>query len=174
MAYRKPRGKTDLDVTGFLSIMSIVTGLICLILFVIALRIALNPDLVKIVSFKLFTSIRSQPSNPKSPSYVDCHPGDNPDNPYVVLYPGGTKVTWTELQKPNNEFEKMLAKIQERSAKEYIIVMVRPGSVKAYRQVRKMIGKRPIDVGYDAIDADFKIDWAAAEAAAGIKHEEQK
>lgn len=68
MARPRTKMKTDLDVTGFLSIMSIVCGLICLILFVIALRIALNPQALKIVSFKLFTSSRAVTKNLKVPS----------------------------------------------------------------------------------------------------------
>ena len=161
MARQKTKTKTDLDVIGFLSVMSIVTGLICLILFVIALRIAMNPRALRIVSFKLFTSSRASPVNPKVPSYVDCTPEG------LILYPGEVKLTWEALQRPDNELVKMLDRIQENTANEYIIVMVRPESVKFYRQVRKLVGQRPIDVGYDAIDAEFKIDWDAAVRALG-------
>lgn len=161
MARPRTKMKTDLDVTGFLSIMSIVCGLICLILFVIALRIALNPQALKIVSFKLFTSSRAVTKNLKVPSYIDCGPNG------IVLYPGGVQLSWDDLQRPGNALELMLDKIQERTDKEYVIVMVRPQSVKYYRLVRNMIGKRPIDVGYDVIDADFKVDWEAAVRAVG-------
>ncbi len=47
-------------------------------------------------------------------------------------------------------------------------LVVRPRSVKLYRTVRKLIGKRPIEVGYDAIDADFKVDWNEAEKGLAI------
>jgi hypothetical protein len=43
--------------------------------------------------------------------------------------------------------------------------------VKFYRTVRNLIEKRPIDVGYDAIDADFKVDWNAAEKALAISED---
>jgi len=156
MARQRAKGKTDLDVTGFLSVMSIVTGLICLILFVIALRIAMNPLALKIVSFKLFTSIRAATRNPKVPSYIDCGPTG------LVLYPGAKHVSWEDLQRPANSLERMLDDIQANADREYVIVMVRPQSVKFYRQVRNSIGKRPIDCGYDAVDADFVVDWEAA------------
>jgi hypothetical protein len=161
MARQRTRTKTDLDVTGFLSVMSIVTGLIALILFVIALRIALNPSALKVVSFRLFTSSRATGTNIKVPSYVDCHPDR------LVLYPGGIRVTWEDLQRPGNALERMLDGIQQETAKEYVIVMVRPNSVKFYRQVRNLIGKRPIDVGYDVVDKDFVVDWEAAVRALG-------
>ncbi len=161
MARERTKTKTDLDVTGFLSVMSIVTGLICLILFVIALRIAINPNALKIVSFRLFTSSRAVSTNPKVPSYIDCQPAG------LVLYPGGVRVAWEDLQRPNNPLEMMLDRIQERTDKEYVIVMVRPQSVKFYRQVRNMIGKRAIDVGYDVVDKDFVVDWEAAVKSLG-------
>jgi hypothetical protein len=50
--------------------------------------------------------------------------------------------------------------------------MVRPQSVKFYRTVRNLISKNyTIDVGYDAIDADFKVDWNAAEKALAISED---
>lgn len=165
MARHRGKTKTDLDVLGFLSVMSIVTGLICLILFVIALRIALNPKLVKIVSFKLFSSSRASPHNPKVPSYIDC------GSDYLMLYPGSHKLTWDDLQRPGNELEKMLDKIQQNSDKEYVIVMVRPKSIRFYRTVRSLLAKRPIDIGYDVIDADFKVNWSEAVKALGVVEE---
>jgi hypothetical protein len=35
--------------------------------------------------------------------------------------------------------------------------MVRPQSVKYYRTMRNLIGARPIDVGYEPVDADFEV-----------------
>jgi len=165
VARKRAKGKTDLDVLGFLSVMSIVTGLICLILFVIALRIAMNPKLVKIVSFKLFSSSRANPNNPKVPSYIDCAPDG------LTLYPGNKKLTWEDLQESGNELEKMLDRIQARTEEEYVIVMVRPKSVKFYRAVRSMLSKRPIDIGYDVIDADFKVNWSEALKSLGMAEE---
>jgi hypothetical protein len=163
MARQRARGKTDLDVTGFLSVMSIVTGLICLILFVIALRIAMNPNALKVVSFKLFTSGRATSTTVKIPSYIDCQPEE------IVLYPGAVRLTWQDLQVPGNALEKFLDNIQAHNDEQYVIVMVRPQSVKFYRQVRNAVGKRPMDVGYDVIDADFKVDWDAAVQALGVR-----
>jgi hypothetical protein len=62
----------------------------------------------------------------------------------------------------------LLDKVQQHEKQEYVVVMVRPKSVVLYRTVRKLIEKRPIDVGYDAVDADFKVDWNEAEKALTI------
>ena len=162
MARRKPYEKIDINVEPFLSIMAIVLKLMTLSLVVIVMRIAVNPHALKIIAFRGLYEGRGNIENPKIPSYVDCHADG------LVLYPSGAKVGWDELQRPGNAVEAMLDQVQERRDKEYVIVMVRPGSVKFYRTVRTLIGKRPIDVGYDAVDADFSANWDEARKALAV------
>ena len=162
MARRKQYEKIDINVEPFLSIMAIVLKLISLILVVIVMRIAVNPHALKIIALAGIHPGRGNIENPKIPSYIDCHPDG------LVLYPLGTKVGWEDLQRPGNAVEQLLEKVQENAAKEYVVVMVRPQSVKYYRTVRNLIGKRPIDVGYDAVDADFKVDWDEARKALSV------
>jgi|GEM_PF-1924029 len=92
----------------------------------------------------------------KLPSYVDC----SADR--VTIHPGGKRVTWAELQSSDNEVTKLLDRIERNTGEEYLVVMVRPGSVKFYRQVRNLAARRCIDVGYDVVDADFIVDWDEA------------
>jgi len=162
MARRKQYEKIDINVEPFLSIMAIVLKLISLILVVIVMRIAMNPHALKIIALAGLFPGRGNIENPKVPSYIDCHPNG------LVLYPGKTTVTWEDLQRPDNAVEKLLDKVQTHSPAEYVVVMVRPESVKYYRTVRNLIGKRPIDVGYDAVDADFKVDWDEARKALSV------
>jgi len=162
MARRKQYEKIDINVEPFLSIMAIVLKLISLILVVIVMRIAINPLGRKIVALPDLYEGRGNIDKPKEPSYIDCHPEG------LVLYPGNTKVGWDELQRPNNAVEALLDKVQARKDNEYVVVIVRPGSVKFYRTVRSLIGKRPIDVGYDAIDAEYKVDCHEAQKALAV------
>jgi hypothetical protein len=126
------------------------------------MRIAVNPKGKRIIAFAGLYSGHNNVTNPKIPSYIDCQPDK------LVLYPGGVKVAWEELQQLGNPVEKLLDKVQARKDDEYVVVMVRPRSVRLYRTVRNLISKRPIEVGYDAIDADFKIDWNEAEKGLAI------
>ena len=162
MARRKPYEKIDINVEPFLSIMAIVLKLISLILVVIVMRIAVNPKGKRIIAFAGLYSGHNNVTNPKIPSYIDCQQDK------LVLYPGEVKVAWEELQQSGNPVEKLLDKVQAHKDDEYVVVMVRPGSVRLYRTVRNLIRKRPIEVGYDAIDADFKVDWNAAEKGLAI------
>jgi hypothetical protein len=164
MARRKTYEKIDINVEPFLSIMAIVLKLISLILVVIVMRIAVNPHAKKIISLLAYEG-RGNVENPKAPSYIDCFPDG------VVIYPESIRVSWDALQRPDNAVEKLLDKVQAHKDDEYIVVMVRPESVKFYRAVRNLIGKRPIDVGYDVVDADFKVNWDAARKALGVAEE---
>ena len=96
---------------------------------------------------------RVTPFKSKESFYIDCQSNS------VTLYPGATNVTWESLQRPDNAVEKLLDQIQASYKTQYVIVMARPDSVKVFRQVRKIVGGRPIDVDYDAVDAAFKVDW---------------
>jgi hypothetical protein len=169
MARRKAYEKIDINVEPFLSIMAIVLKLISLILVVIVMRIAVNPKGKRIVAFTELYSGHGNTSNPKIPSYIDCQPDG------LTLYasdmPKGTQVGWDDLQRPDNAVNVLLDKVQQHKDEEYVVVMVRPKSVKFYRTVRNLIEKRPIDVGYDVIDADFKVDWNAAEKALAVSED---
>lgn len=165
MARRKPVEAIKIDVEPFLSIMAIVLKLISLILVVIVMRIAINPKAKKIMSLVGLWQGRGNVESIKAPAYIDCHPD------YIQLFPGATKVTWEDLQRPGNPVEKLLDKVQGNREEEYIVVMARPKSVKLYRSVRGLIGKRPIDVGYDAVDADFEVNWDEARKALSVKED---
>ncbi len=162
MARKKAYKKIDIDVEPFLSIMAIVLKLISLVLVVIVMRIAINPKAKRIIALTGLYSGHGNYDNPKSPSYIDCGPDG------LTLYPGAMTVNWDQLQHPDNPVDQLLDKIQADSSNQYVVVMVRPRSVKYYRTVRSMISKRPIDVGYDAVDEDFKVNWDAERKALAI------
>jgi len=167
MARRKAYEKIDINVEPFLSIMAIVLKLISLILVVIVMRIAMNPNSKKIIALAgLYKGKGNQGGEAKSPSYVDCK-ADR-----IVLYPGEISITWEDLQRPDNKLDKFLDRVQERTKDEYVVVMVRPHSLKYYRAVRNLISKRPIDVGYDAVDSDFKVNWDEARKALAISEDQ--
>lgn len=165
MARRKTYEKIDINVEPFLSIMAIVLKLISLILVVIVMRIAMNPKAKRIIALSGLWSGKGNIQTMQVPTYLDCHPD------HITVYPGNIKVTWEDLQEANNPIEKVLDRVQSRREEEYIVVMARPKSVKLYRTIRGLIGKRPIDVGYDAVDADFEVNWDEARKALAIKED---
>ena len=89
---------------------------------------------------------------PKEAYYIDCWPDS------VVLLPGTIKVTWEELQQPTNALAKFLDDVQQRNLTTYAVVIARPDSVKVFRQVRKMIGARSIDCGYEVLATNVPLE----------------
>jgi hypothetical protein len=163
---RKTKAKIDIDVLPYLSIMLSVLGIICLIIVVMVMNIALNPKAIAIVSFKgLFAGsqgggagtgpveVDGASQSPKIPSYLDCSAGG------VSLFPGETNVLPAELMAPDNAVKTLLDKVEANSSNEYVIVLIRPGSLPVYRAIRKMLADRNIDIAYDTLEATATIDW---------------
>ena len=143
----------------------IVMKLISLIMVVIVMRIAVNPKAKRVVAFAGLYEGKGNVENAKIPSYIDC--GEN----NVTIYPGAKHVSWEELQRPGNPVDQLLDKVEAHSAEEYVVVMVRPKSLKYYRAIRNRIAKRTVDVGYDAVDADFRVNWDEATKALQVSED---
>jgi len=159
---RKEKTKIDIDVLPYLSIMLCVLGIICLIIVVMVMNIALNPKAAKVLAFHMLYQgfAKGESATPgaggnvvKSPSYLDCSAEG------VNIFPGDITVLAGELQQTSNQVKVVIDRIQGNASNEYVIVLVRPGSLPVYRQVRKMLANRPIDIAYDALEANAKIDW---------------
>ena len=172
MARRKRYEKIDINVEPFLSIMAIVLKLISLVLVVvIVMRIAINPKGKRIVAFTgpvLGTREYDEPQD----SFLYRLPSAMGLRSYSSDMPAGRAGAHGMIcSGRDNSVNQLLDKVQQHKDEEYVVVMVRPQSVKFYRTVRNLIEKRPIDVGYDAIDANFKVDWDAAEKALAISED---
>jgi hypothetical protein len=163
--------KIDIDVVPYLSIMVIVLKLICLILIVTVMRVALNPRQLKVLSFQ--GQYQGADANPlkarthksvvKLPNYIECAPNT------VSIFPGSDTLTLSQLVEPSNAVQQLLDRVQTNAGNEYIIILMRPGSVPVYRHLRKLLAKRDIDVGYDVLDAGSKIDWQREAKALNIQ-----
>lgn len=90
----------------------------------------------------------------KRPYYIETTPTG------LILYPGSIAVPLDQLTKaPNSMVDHILDSVQANATNEYVVVLVLPGSESSYRILRKMIGVRRIDVGYEAVDPDLKPKW---------------
>jgi hypothetical protein len=158
---RRPKEKIDIDVVPYLSIMVIVLKLICLILIVTVMRIALNPLGRTVITFsqlyevpeKKQTNAKGEAVMMKSPSYVECRSYG------VAIFPGSIEVPAEEVGREGGPLDELLTRVEENKDMEYVILIVRPRSVHVYREVRKMLTFRGIDVGYDVLETETKIDW---------------
>lgn len=162
---RKPKAKTDIDVVPYLSIMVIVLKLITLILIVQIIPIATNPERFKILSFEeLFTTRKAPVGKLKEPTYFDCGPDQ------VEIIPGRKIVTFRELREPGNLVERTVEQLAAHADRQYAILLVRPHSLPVYRHLRRVLGSySALEVGYDVLDANHKIDWEGEARRARIE-----
>lgn len=165
MPAKKPY-KVDIDVVPYLSIMAIVLKLICLILIVMVMRIAINPDALKIIRYeKLYqppeeannnstnTGAGTDKQMSREPVYIDCHPD------HVEIQPEGKIISTVDLKEQGGDFEHALDFLSDNTASNFAIVIARPNSAPVYRYVRRELAKRKLTVGYDVLESDVVIQW---------------
>jgi hypothetical protein len=164
---RKPKEKIDIDVVPYLSIMVIVLKLICLILIVTVMRIALNPQGKLIIIIKDLQQLKEEASKdkkklPKVPTYIECRQDG------LFIFPGDKTIGIDDLVTPDNAFSQLLSDVEGNATNQYVIMIVRPNSLPFYRYVRKALSRRQIDMGYDVLESDIKLDWKASAKSQGI------
>ena len=93
----------------------------------------------------------------KQPYYIDCRTDS------VIIQPVFIKASLEDLQQPTNAIASFLEGVQQRKDETYVVIMARPGSIKTFRTLRKLIGNYQIDVGYDILDTDVSLDWNGKE-----------
>lgn len=173
MPAKKPY-KVDIDVVPYLSIMAIVLKLICLILIVMVMRIAINPDALKVIRYqqlyqppeeaaeKVMGQTTQKQIN-KEPTYLDCQPDR------IEIQPSGTILSLMELKERDGEFQSLLHTLDANSKSNFAIIIARPGAESVYRFVRRQIAARKLTVGYDVLESDVIIDWTNAMSRLQIK-----
>ena len=67
-----------------------------------------------------------------------------------------------QLELAENPFEQLLDTISRNKEKEYVILIVRPGSSKLTRRLRAAIADRNIDVGWEFFENDRRINYIKA------------
>lgn len=151
---RPHKKEAEIDVVPYLDSMVIVLNLICLILIIMLMPIALNPKAVKILSFEdLFRAKEQRIQHTMIPTYFDCSPEG------ITILPGGMHVPATDLRQSGNPVEKIVLDCERNRDEKYIVLLIRPNSLPVYRFVRKMVGRRDIDIGFDVLAANAKLDW---------------
>lgn len=165
--------KVDIDVVPYLSIMAIVLKLISLILIVMVMRIASNPEALKVIRYpELFQPLEEagivvdgvrQKQISRVPVYFDCRPAGVEIVRFDVTSNGLSLVRTTtplnELRAPDSDMQFMLERLKTNSAAEYAILIVRPKSTSIYRYLRNEVNMRKMPVGYDALGDEVVIDW---------------
>lgn len=83
----------------------------------------------------------------KDPVYVDVQPDQ------VTICPENRAIPSSSLSVPGNEFMQLLEDIERVREVRYVVLVLRPGSENTQRQLRQLIQKYPVDVGFEPWEA---------------------
>ena len=83
----------------------------------------------------------------KTPHFVDVRRDG------LVFYPGENHLPVAALAQPGNTFEKLLDSIAPKANRDYVVLLVRPGTASLSRKLRGAIIGRGIDVGLEIYEA---------------------
>ena len=89
----------------------------------------------------------------KDPVYVDVQPDQ------VTICPENTVIPSSKLSVPRNEFIQLLEDIERVREVRYLVLVLRPGSDKTQRQLRHIVQKYPVDVGFEPWEAERPVSY---------------
>ncbi|WP_146139835.1 hypothetical protein [Chroococcidiopsis thermalis] len=87
----------------------------------------------------------------KTPRYIECQK----DGP--IIHSSQKFVSKQEIGISNSVLEKLLVEMSERRDREYLIVAVRPDGIDVFKEVRRLVEQKNIDIGFEPIDEGWRL-----------------
>ena len=151
----KNRDSTKTDLSSFMCIILMLTGALITIMISNVVVISANPENVQITSV-LPTGMDQdvfdfEGNKIKNPWYLEIL------RDRMVIHPGEEIVTIKDLESRDNGFERLLAKVEEKKDRQYIVMLVRPYGAGVARKIKRLILDRGVDIGVDLLDKDTPV-----------------
>ena len=140
----RSRQSIQIDLFPFLSILACTICSLILLIIVLTSEIIGSQKQVTIVAKSDNGLNRS-----KQPRYIECKADG------VILHPDQVLVPSSGLESQFSPLGILLKKIDP--GQEYLIVVVRSDGIDTFRRVRSLIEGRGIDIGYEPLDKDWKL-----------------
>ncbi|GFE67788.1 hypothetical protein [Chroococcus sp. FPU101] len=136
---------TEIELFPFLSVLACTIGTLILLIIVLTTQIFGEQQSVTIIA-KSETGKNAS----KKPRYIECRQDG------IIIYPQEEFIPQQYLKLSDTLLELLLT-LKQNKDKEYLIVAVRPDGIETFQQVRGLIEKQGIDIGYEPIDQNWKI-----------------
>lgn len=145
---RKPhsRSSIEMELFPFLSVLACTIGTLILLIIVITTQTLSSEKQVKIVARN-----ETGKNQAKTPRYLECREDG------IVIYPEEKFVPTINISNSNSALSQLISDVQKNSNQEYLIVAIRPKGIKVFRQVRTIIEKAKIDIGYEPINEGWTL-----------------
>ena len=136
----------EIELLPFLSVLACTIGTLILLILVLTSQLYSEQQEVKIL-----VKTENGKNLSKFPRYIECQEDG------VIIHPSQTFVSQTELNRNGSAFKNLLNQMSRNREREYLIVAVRPNGIKVFQEVRELIEKEKIDIGYEPINNDWKL-----------------
>jgi hypothetical protein len=136
---------TEVELFPFLSVLACTIGTLILLIIVLTTQMLGEQQAITIVA----KSETGQNAS-KTPRYIECR------NDGIVIYPEKEFIPQKYLNLSYTLLELLLTLKQNRD-KEYLIVAIRPDGIEVFQEVRGLIEKQGIDIGYEPIDQNWQL-----------------
>lgn len=144
MHYRPTKSTTEVELFPFLSVLFCTIGTLILVIVLLVAQAAGSNKKVTIVSKS------SLVAENKQPRYIEAQEDG------VIIHPQKEFVAVEDLEVWGSPLNELLAEIKA-SNDEYLIVAIRPDGVEVFRQLRNIIEREGIQLGYEPINSDWQL-----------------
>jgi biopolymer transport protein ExbD len=147
MSRRKHSRKAiELELFPFLSVLVCTIGTLILLIIVVTAQILGNQRQVTIVA-----KSENGQNKSKNPRYIECQKDG------IIIHPSQKFVSRQEIGISNSVLEKLLVEMSERREREYLIIAVRPDGIDVFKEVRRLVEQKNIDIGFEPIDEGWRL-----------------
>lgn len=136
---------TEIELFPFLSVLACTIGTLILLIIVLTTQLFSEQQAVKIIA-----KSETGQNTTKNPRYIECRQDG------IIIYPQEEFIS-QEYLKLSDTLLELLLTLKQNKDKEYLIVAVRPDGIETFQEVRGLIEKQGIDIGYEPIDQNWKI-----------------
>ena len=137
----------EVELFPFLSILACTIGTLILLIIVLTTQLLKDEREITIIA-KQETSGENQG---KIPRYIECREDG------VLLHPSQVFVSKSDINNRRSPLNKLISEVEKNKDKQYLIVVLRPQGIDVFQQVRDIVEKRGIDIGYEPIDEDWTL-----------------
>ncbi|MBR8827636.1 MAG: hypothetical protein DSM107014_06955 [Gomphosphaeria aponina SAG 52.96 = DSM 107014] len=137
----------EMDLFPFLSVLVCTIGTLILLIVAMMSQTLSDEKEINIIA----SSDEGGVNQSKIPRYIECLKNG------VIIYPSEVFVPLADLSKPNGALDQLLQEISSKKHQEYLIVAIKPDGIEVFQEVRYLVEKLGIDLGYEPIDEGWKL-----------------
>jgi biopolymer transport protein ExbD len=146
MGKHSKKNKIQVELFPFLSVLACTIGSLILLIIVVTTQTLNSNKEVTIVA-----KTETGQNRIKQPRYLECTKDG------VIIYPGKEFVAKSDLKNKNSKLLQFISEVKKNIQKEYVIVAIRPQGIEVFKEVRLLIEKEKIDIGYEPIEEGWTL-----------------